>query len=48
MPISQKDIDSKHFIEGVSCPKCFDKLTEDQKKRFAMRQFNIKHARKND
>jgi len=48
MPISQKDKDSKHFIEGVSCPKCFDKLTEDQKKRFAMRQFNIKHARKND
>ena len=43
MPINDKDKSSKKYVEGVSCPKCYDKLTEDQKKRFVMRQFNIKH-----
>ncbi len=46
IPISENDKKSNKYIEGISCPKCHDKLTIDQKKRFAMRQFNIKHNQK--
>jgi UPF0176 protein len=41
IPINNTEKKSKKYIEGVSCPKCFDKLTQSQKKRFAMRQYNI-------
>jgi len=40
MPISEIDKKSNKFKEGISCPYCFDSLTKDQKKRFAMRQYN--------
>ena len=43
MPINSQDKQSNKYIEGVSCPKCHDNLSEDQKKRFAMRQYNIKN-----
>ena len=46
IPVSNEDKKSDKYIEGVSCPRCHDKLTDDQKKRFAMRQFNIKHNKK--
>lgn len=36
-PISKKDIQSPKYEKDVSCPKCFDKLTEKQKYRFRMR-----------
>ena len=29
---------------SISCPKCYDNLTDKQKKRFAMRQYNIKNS----
>jgi UPF0176 protein len=37
MPISKKDIQSSKYEKDVSCPKCFDKLTEKQKNGFRMR-----------
>ena len=37
---------SKKYVEGVSCPKCHDFLTEFQKSRFAMRQKQIIQAKK--
>ena len=40
MPINDKDKQSEKFIEGIACPYCYDKSTDEQKKRFAMRQFN--------
>jgi UPF0176 protein len=40
MPINDRDKKSEHYKQGVSCPHCFDKVTPDQKKRFAMREFN--------
>ena len=40
MPINHNDKQSKEFIEGIACPYCYDKSSEEQKKRFAMRQFN--------
>ncbi len=46
MPISLKNKKSKKFLEGVSCPKCYDTLTESQRARFSMRQKQISTAKK--
>ena len=45
MPISSKDKKSKKFEEGVSCPNCYNNLTESQKSRFRMRQSQIYKAK---
>ncbi len=45
MPISIKDKRSKKYEEGVSCPNCYDKITETQKSRFRMRQSQIYKAK---
>ena len=45
MPISSKDKRSKKYEEGVTCPNCHDKLTENQKSRFRMRQSQIYKAK---
>ena len=45
-PISPKDKKSKKYEEGVSCPNCYDSLTETQKSRFRMRQKQINLAKK--
>ncbi len=45
-PISAKDKKSKKYEEGVSCPNCHDKLTNNQKLRFRMRQKQINLAKK--
>jgi len=45
MPISSKDKRSNKYEEGVSCPNCYDKLTENQKSRFRMRQSQIYKAK---
>ena len=42
MPLSKKDVQDKNYIEGVSCLYCHDKLTNEQKNRFAQRQKQIK------
>jgi UPF0176 protein len=34
------------YEEGVSCPNCFEKLTDSQKARFRMRQKQIVLAKK--
>ena len=38
MPIHETDKTSEQYIQGVSCPHCFDKTTDDDKQRFAERQ----------
>jgi UPF0176 protein len=45
LPISSKDKRSKKFEEGVSCPNCYNNLTESQKSRFRMRQSQIYKAK---
>ena len=45
-PISKKDLMSKLYIKGVSCPKCYYTRTLKQKKRSTMRQFQIDVAKK--
>ena len=46
MPISAEDMASDHYQPGVSCPKCHDTQTEEQKKRFADRHKQVALARK--
>ena len=45
-PISIKDKRSIKYEEGVSCPRCHNKLTNTQKARFRMRQKQINLAKK--
>lgn len=45
MPISQDDKLQPTYIAGQSCPQCHDRLSEDQKQRFAQRQKQIELAR---
>ena len=45
-PISSKNKNSEKYEEGVSCPNCHDKLTDQQKIRFRMRQKQINLAKK--
>jgi len=45
-PVSQKEMKSSMYTEGISCPKCHDYLTSEQKSRFAMRQKQILLAKK--
>ena len=46
MPITEKDKTSKKYIKGVSCSKCFDKTTEEQKSRYMSRQKQVDLAKK--
>ena len=46
MPISLIEKKSKQFREGITCPNCYDKLTQSQKERFSMRQKQIVAAKK--
>ena len=45
-PVSMKEKKSRKFVEGISCPKCYDYLTDSQKERFSMRQKQILIAKK--
>ncbi len=45
-PVSPQIKNSKKYEEGVSCPNCHDKLTDQQKTRFRMRQKQINLAKK--
>jgi UPF0176 protein len=45
-PISQEDMASEHFIEGVSCPSCYAERSDEDRARFAERQKQIGLAKK--
>ena len=45
-PVSKDEKKSKKYQTGISCPKCYDKLSNSQKERFAMRQKQILLAKK--
>ena len=44
-PISPREKKSNMYEKGVSCPNCYEKLTESQKARFRMRQKQITLAK---
>lgn len=37
-PITEDEKKSPMYVKGISCPRCHDKMSADQKKRFAERQ----------
>jgi len=45
-PVSRKDKKSSNYEEGVSCTRCYSKLSKLQKERFRMRQKQINLAKK--
>jgi len=40
-PITDEDKQSQHFIPGVSCPRCHDSLSDEQKSRFKEREKQV-------
>jgi len=46
MPISPVEKKSKQYKEGITCPYCYNKLTQSQKERFLMRQKQILAAKR--
>ena len=46
-PIKLSERKSNFYEQGVSCPNCYNKLTNSQKQRFRMRQKQILTAKKN-
>jgi UPF0176 protein len=47
-PITDSDKQAPEYLAGVSCPRCFSQLTDDQKVRFAERQKQIELAKQRD
>jgi UPF0176 protein len=45
LPITQEDKINKKYEQGVSCPHCFDKVTDTQKSRFMEREKQMELAR---
>lgn len=45
-PITEAEKSSPHYVKGISCPRCFDKMDEDRRARFAERQKQIDLAKK--
>lgn len=45
LPITEADKQSEKYQPGVSCPHCFDQLTEKQKARFTEREKQMQLAR---
>ena len=45
-PISKKDLKSKKYSKGISCPNCFGKITEDKKRSLIDRSKQISVAKK--
>lgn len=46
-PITEEEKQSEHYVKGVSCPRCIDKYSKEQRERFAERekQINLAKAR---
>ncbi len=43
-PVSNEDMQSEGYIKGVSCPRCIDETTEDQRSNFGERQHQVELA----
>lgn len=44
-PVTAEQQQDPNFVAGVQCPQCADKITEEQRKRFAERQRQIEAAK---
>lgn len=45
MPLSQEDIASEHYEEGISCPHCHEQLTDEKRERLQQRNLQMKLAK---
>ncbi len=45
LPITEEDKQSERFVQGVSCPHCYNKTTPEQKERYAQREKQIQLAK---
>jgi len=45
LPITEEDMQSDQYEKGVSCPRCFDRKSEDQKAKFRERERQMNLAR---
>lgn len=45
LPITEADKSSDKYLQGVSCPYCYDKVTDEQKSRFMEREKQMELAR---
>jgi len=45
-PLTEQEKQSEHYVKGVSCHRCHDKVTEQQRNRFAERERQIALAEK--
>jgi len=45
-PLTEQEKQSKHYVKGVSCHRCHDKVTDEQRNRFAERERQIALAAK--
>lgn len=45
-PLTEPEKQSEHYIKGVSCHRCHDKISEKQRNRFAERQRQVTLAAK--
>jgi len=46
MPLNSKDLSSPEYEEGISCPKCYDHLTQEKRDRLAQRNLQMELAKK--
>ena len=44
-PITEEDKQHSHYVPGISCHRCHDKLSDEQKSRFAEREKQIQLAK---
>ncbi|WP_428352958.1 rhodanese-related sulfurtransferase [Methyloprofundus sp.] len=44
-PITEDDKQSEHYEKGVSCPHCYNKVSEQQRQRFAEREKQVQLAK---
>ena len=45
LPITEQDKNSDKYVQGVSCPSCYNKKTQQQRQRFAERERQVQLAK---
>lgn len=45
MPITEEEMQLEQYVKGISCHHCFDKVTDEQRARFAERQRQVELAK---
>ena len=45
LPITEEDKNNDKYVQGVSCPSCYDKKSEQQRQRFAERERQVQLAK---